>query len=73
MIALCEANGITLKLGDFPLEAAQQADEAFVTGTFGGITPVNAIDGYGIKPLGPVTREIRSLYEALKDAEPPRA
>ena len=71
VIRLCEANGIPLTLGDFPLEDCIAADEAFVTGTFGGLTPVREIDGRTL-PLslpGPVTARLRALYEALKDAE----
>ncbi len=71
VIRLCEANGIPLALGDFPLEDCIAADEAFVTGTFGGLTPVREIDGRTL-PLslpGPVTTRLRALYEALKDAE----
>ena len=71
VIRLCRDNGIPLVLGDFPPEDARSADEAFVTGTFGGLTPVREIDGR-VLPLtlpGPVTKRLRALYEALKVAE----
>lgn len=71
VIRLCEQNGIPLVLGDFPPDDCRTADEAFVTGTFGGLTPVREIDGVTL-PLtlpGPVTTTLRGLYEALKDAE----
>lgn len=71
VIRLCEQNGIPLVLGDFPPDDCRAADEAFVTGTFGGLTPVREIDGITL-PLtlpGPVTTTLRGLYEALKDAE----
>jgi branched-chain amino acid aminotransferase len=71
VIRLCEQNGIPLVLGDFPPDDCRTADEAFVTGTFGGLTPVREIDGVTL-PLtlpGPVTTTLRALYEALKDAE----
>jgi branched-chain amino acid aminotransferase len=74
VIRLCEANGIPLRLGDFPVEDAHGADEAFVTGTFGGLTPVREIDGRAL-PLtlpGPMTARLRTLYEGLKDAEAAR-
>ena len=74
VIRLCEANGIPLRLGDFPVEDARGADEAFVTGTFGGLTPVREIDGRAL-PLtlpGPMTARLRTLYEGLKDAEAAR-
>jgi branched-chain amino acid aminotransferase len=49
---------------DFTLAQAYSADEAFVTGTLGGVTPVGRIDGHMIgdgKP-GPLTREIARIY-----------
>jgi branched-chain amino acid aminotransferase len=73
-MALAQANGLPLVQGDFPLEDARGADEAFVTGTFGGLTPVREIDGRvlpGALP-GPVTARLRALYDALKDAEAAR-
>lgn len=71
VIRLCRDNGIPIELGDFPADDPHSADEAFVTGTFGGLTPVREIDGHNL-PLtlpGPVTTRLRALYEALKDAE----
>ncbi|MBX7247879.1 MAG: aminotransferase class IV [Caulobacteraceae bacterium] len=71
VIALCEANGFSIRRGDFPLDDLIGADEAFVTGTFGGVTPVREVDGC-VLPAGlpgPVTARVRSLYEALKDRE----
>ncbi len=71
VIALCEANGVPLRRGDFPIEDLRAADEAFVTGTFGGVTPVREVDGRTLPAAlpGPVTAHVRQLYEALKDAE----
>jgi branched-chain amino acid aminotransferase len=70
-IALCRAHGVGIELGDFPLEQAHAAGEAFVTGTFGGLTPVRQIDGHMLPASlpGPVTSRLRAAYEALKDAE----
>jgi branched-chain amino acid aminotransferase len=75
VIRLCEQHDIPLRLGDFAIEEAQSADEAFVTGTFGGITPVREIDGHVLPAAlpGPLTRRVRGLYEALKDAEAAKA
>lgn len=74
VMALCEANGVPLRRGDFPVEDLRGADEAFVTGTFGGVTPVREVDGRVLPeaPPGPVTSRLRDLYEALKDAEASR-
>ena len=74
VIRLCRDNGIAIRLDNFGVEDARSADEAFVTGTFGGLTPVREIDGRTL-PLtlpGPMTARLRGLYEALKDAEAAR-
>ena len=51
---------------DFTLAQVYSADEAFVTGTLGGVTPVTRIDGrqVGDGRPGPVTREASELYLA---------
>lgn len=69
VIRLCNANSIPLRLDRFPLADVHAADEAFVTGTFGGLTPVSAVDGHRMPTPGPLTQRLRELYEALKDAE----
>lgn len=74
VIALCRAHGIPLRVGNFALKDVYAADEAFVTGTFGGLTPVRAVDGRDLPaPLpGPVTARLRALYATLKDSEAAR-
>ena len=71
VIGMCEANGIPLEQGHFPLSDLHAADEAFVTGTFGGLTPVREVDGHVLPAAlpGPVTARLRALYEALKDED----
>jgi branched-chain amino acid aminotransferase len=71
VIALCKANGIPVEQGHFAPVDLQAADEAFVTGTFGGLTPVRQVDGHVLSTAlpGPVTARLRGLYEALKDAQ----
>jgi branched-chain amino acid aminotransferase len=71
VIALCQQRAVPISRGDFTLAEAQSADEAFLTGTFGGITPVRAIDGRALPaPFpGPVTRQVQALYAALRDAQ----
>ena len=70
MIELCQSHQIPVELGEFPLADAHGADEAFVTGTLGGITPVRQIDEVILPPCpGPLTRHLRALYAALKDAD----
>lgn len=75
VIVLCRREGIPLRLGNFLPEDVRSADEAFVTGTFGGVTPVREIDGRMLSvPLpGPVTQRLRALYAALKDEEADKA
>jgi branched-chain amino acid aminotransferase len=71
VIGLCRDHGVPIRLGDFALAEAQSADEAFVTGTMGGITPVRSIDGHEMAAgaPGPVTQRLQGLYAALKDAD----
>jgi len=70
VVQLCERHGMPVRLGDFTIDDAHAAEEAFVTGTFGGLTPVREIDGHRLPAAlpGPVTRRLRALYEALKDS-----
>ena len=71
VIALCQTNAIPLRLADFKLDDVYGAEEAFVTGTFGGVTPVRSIDGRALPASmpGPMTQRLRDLYAALKDRE----
>jgi len=71
VIGLCRDHDVPLQLGDFTLDEVHGAQEAFVTGTFGGLTPVREIDGRVLPAAlpGPLTQRLRMLYEALKDAQ----
>lgn len=71
VIDLCRRHAIPITLGDFELADVHAADEAFVTGTFGGLTPVRSIDGRDLPAAlpGPVTTALRAHYEALKDED----
>ncbi len=56
----------TVREHDFTLAETYAADEAFVTGTLGGVTPVVSIDGRPIgggRP-GPLTATISEAYQA---------
>jgi branched-chain amino acid aminotransferase len=69
VIGLCRDHGLPIELGDFAPADVHAAQEAFVTGTFGGLTPVREIDGRALPTLpGPLTTRLRALYDALKDA-----
>jgi branched-chain amino acid aminotransferase len=70
VIGLCRDNAIPIEVGDFEPGEARAADEAFVTGTMGGLTPVAAVDARTLPATpGPLTRRLTALYEALKDAD----
>jgi branched-chain amino acid aminotransferase len=71
VVRLCDANGIPVALGDYRIEDLHAAEEAFVTGTFGGITPVREVDGHALPGgvPGPMTARLAALYEALKDEQ----
>lgn len=68
IIELCERNGIPVRQADFTLAQCYSADEAFVTGTFGGVTRVSRIDGRTIgRSDGPgaLTQRLAGLYVEL--------
>jgi branched-chain amino acid aminotransferase len=62
VIRLCEENEIVCKQKDFSLYDVYGADEAFVTGSFGGLTPVREIDGRKIEG-GEFTEKLTHLYK----------
>ncbi len=68
---VAEAAGIPVHQHAFSLTDVYAADEAFVTGTFGGLTPVHTIDGrtIGTGEQGPTTIRLRELYEAAIEAD----
>ncbi|WP_179019214.1 aminotransferase class IV [Winogradskyella forsetii] len=67
VIEVCNTNKMPCFEKDFSLFDVYGADEAFVTGTFGGLTPVTKIDGrtIGEGKYGNTTRKLNGLYEAL--------
>ncbi|WP_034057757.1 aminotransferase class IV [Lacinutrix jangbogonensis] len=67
VIQACKENNIVCHQKDFSLFDVYGADEAFVTGTFGGLTPVTKIDGrtIGEQTYGDFTRKLSSLYHEL--------
>lgn len=64
IVELCKANDIPVSERPFSLTEVYDADEAFVTGTFGGLTPVIRVDGriIGTGEPGPMTRRLNSFY-----------
>ena len=78
VIDLCKDNGIPVHERDFTLAETYAADEAFVTGTFGGVTPVASLDGRTIgrtsgRTSGPepgaLTARLGKLYRELLATE----
>ena len=67
VIDLCRAHDIPVFQRNFSLVETYSADEAFLTGSFGAQTPVGVIDGrvIGSGEMGPVTKRLRGLYQAL--------
>ncbi len=81
IISLCKDLGIPVFEKQFSLYDVYGADEAFVTGTFAGTTPVRIIDGRPVRnPLstdewqgaGPITRKLSDAYKALAKREATR-
>ena len=71
VIKLCERNSIPVFQRTFSLTRVYGADEAFVTGTFAGVSPVGHVDGrkIGTGSRGPITHQLQQLYLALCENE----
>ncbi len=72
VIELCRNNDIPVFERNFSLVDTYGADEAFLTGTFSGQTPVASIDGRQIGDgnlPGPVTHRIQELYGVLVERD----
>ena len=67
VLAVCDELGIATEVGDFSTTQLYTADEAFVTGTMGGLTPVVTVDGrtIGTGERGPVTARLVEAYAKL--------
>lgn len=74
VLELCTQLGIVAQQCNFTVVEVHRAEEAFVTGTFGGITPVAAVDGIalgnGTVP-GPITSRLIDSYRAALDRATP--
>jgi branched-chain amino acid aminotransferase len=76
IIAICRDNGIPVFEKSFSLTDVYGADEAFVTGTFGGVVPVHTVDNReigwaprGEDARGPMVQRLQSLYRAFAAAD----
>ena len=66
IIDICKKNKIKVKEQNFKLNEVLNADEAFCTGSFAGIVPVNQINKkkYSLKK-NPITKELTNFYNNL--------
>ena len=69
VLEICRQENIPCFEKNFSLFDVYSADEAFVTGTFGGLTPVVDVDGrrIGDGSYGRTTERLTVLYEQLID------
>lgn len=66
VIDLCKENDIPVYEKNFTLSDVYGAQEAFITGTFAGLTPVKEVDGRNIGTQArPVIAGLQTLYVAL--------
>tara|TARA_B100000700_G_scaffold99418_1_gene111914 strand:+ start:3597 stop:4505 length:909 start_codon:yes stop_codon:yes gene_type:complete len=71
VLYLCKKNDIPAFERDFSLSDVRSADEAFVTGTFAGLTPVVSFDGKAVGGgiRGPLCERLQNLYIDLVRSE----
>lgn len=71
LINLCRENSIPVFERNYTLVDTLAADEAFMTGSFGGVTPVVEIDKrqIGDGSMGPVSARLRGLYKELVERD----
>jgi len=67
VLELAALAGIACETGDYALPVLYTAEEAFATGTMGGLVPVLSVDGrvIGDGTPGPVTKRLTALYADL--------
>jgi branched-chain amino acid aminotransferase len=67
VLELAKEAGLRGQEGDYTLPQLYNAEEAFVTGTMGGLAPVVAVDGrtIGDGTPGPVTKRLTDLFADL--------
>jgi branched-chain amino acid aminotransferase len=70
VLELASAAGIACDEGDYTLPQLYTAEEAFVTGTMGGLAPVVTVDGRAISDgPGPLTKRLTEMYAELTATE----
>ena len=63
-IEICKKNNISCHEKNFTFEDISDCEEAFVTGTFGGIVPVSTLENQSLQSTNQesITNKIRTLY-----------
>ena len=71
IIDICKTNSIPIYEKNFTLSDVYECEEAFVTGTFGGVVPVYEIDGHELKVLGDnsIVALLQTYYNELVELE----
>jgi branched-chain amino acid aminotransferase len=71
VLAIAAAQDVPTEVGDFSQAQVYTSDEAFVTGTMGGLTPVVSVDGrtIGDGSRGPLTERLVEAYAELTSRE----
>ncbi|MEZ5982768.1 MAG: aminotransferase class IV [Parvularculaceae bacterium] len=70
IIELARADGVIVREKNFSVHDVYNAEEAFLTGTFAGVTPVSEVDGRKIcEARGPMVECLQSLYKRHVAAE----
>jgi branched-chain amino acid aminotransferase len=70
VINVCKQHDIPVYERNFTLADVYAADEAFITGTFAGLTPVSEVDGRVIGEKGShLTKKLEALYVQMIEAD----
>ena len=71
IIDICKTNSIPIYEKNFTLSDVYECEEAFVTGTFGGVVPVYEIDGHELRVLGDnsIVALLQTYYNELVELE----
>jgi len=71
IIDICKSNSIPLYERNFTLSDVYESDEAFVTGTFGGVVPVYEVDDHELElfPSDSIVKVLQANYNDLVDME----
>ena len=69
VLTAAREDGIPTYEKSFSLTDVYGADEAFVTGTFAGVVPVQQVDGRPIADGRPMTERLQRLYRRAVDRD----